>query len=743
MRSFHLRGLFLAVWVFLSQTVAVAAEANPQDAQAVASQQPVTSDSSATQKTTQTDKTDSLKADAVVQPFQVAMVGGDYHKYEAMNWRNRGYSGGLEDFNLNYKSGDDVTVDVDGHAIAGNNDYKGSYQIAKKDVGYIDVDFKQFRKYYDTYGGIYNLLPTITDNSLSRDLFLDIGHIGFEAGITMPDLPNVSVYYDHDYKIGSKSMLNWDIVTQGGTTKKIAPSWEEIDQATDTFGVKADYTEKGYHLTADQRFEIARWKTRGYEQRISDGSATGTAATIATQFDQRRQDQVQETDVMTTTMGVDKWYLNEKVFASSAYRFEHLKNQDRQNIQQFTPSGDLSMVAGVGQLNKPDGSAHNDQDRNSWVMNLMVSPWSWLSGTGGFKAEVVDRKANSYYPTDTSATGMIGVPDYTPKTDTDSNTYKFAESFGLRFKAIPRTAIYSDLSFEQSQNHLFMDRTVIAGDSVIVGTTDGKTENQTRDAVINEPVTTWTVGADFQPLRMINLTSQFRLRDKNMDFDDRFRVKPFNGQVFLETLHTRTLGFNQRVTVRPCSWTQASFRYLFDNTDYTSRAVYDDINEKANVLSNTLVYDLSVYPLSNLSMTGSFTQRQDATKTAQGEGSKVAFQDATKVTQLYPTFTSNYYTWMFSTDYQPHKKLGFNGSLFYTVANNAGNFYAYDQTQFVYYGADYNQTGLSVSCKWDINKDLAVQPQYSFQRYQPNENSGIGGSYDAQIVSLSLVANWG
>ncbi|MEI7751972.1 MAG: hypothetical protein WCJ71_07780, partial [Candidatus Omnitrophota bacterium] len=353
----------------------------------------------------------------------------------------------------------------------------------------------------------------------------------------------------------------------------------------------------------------------------------------------------------------------------------------------------------------------------------------------GFKAEITQRDASSYYPTDTTI--PIGTIDTTAKTNTESNTYKFAESFGLRFKAIPRTALYTDLSFEQSTNHLIVNRQGVNGAAVVAS---NSSDNQTRDGIILEPVINWVAGADFQPFQRVNLTSQFRLRDKNMQFHDRYRIRPFEGQVFLKKLHTTNLGFTQRATARLCSWSQTSFRYLFDDTNYISRAITEtgggDANEKAKMLSNTFIYDLSVYPRSNLSMTGSFTQRYDQTKTVQATSMPTA--------QLVPTFTSNFSTWMFSTDYQPHDKVHLDGSLFYTTANNSSDFTsAQQQNNLIYYGSNYNQLGLTIGCKWDIRKDLSVTPQYGFQRYMPGRNSGIGGAYDAQILSLGITSTWG
>ena len=90
--------------------------------------------------------------------------------------------------------------------------------------------------------------------------------------------------------------------------------------------------------------------------------------------------------------------------------------------------------------------------------------------------------------------------------------------------------------------------------------------------------------------------------------------------------------------------------------------------------------------------------------------------------------------------FRSHNKVHLDGSLFYTLANNYGN---NQSTSLVNYASAFDQLGLTVGCTWDINKDLSVKPSYGFQRYLPNEKSGIGGAYDAQIVSLALTANWG
>jgi hypothetical protein len=81
-----------------------------------------------------------------------------------------------------------------------------------------------------------------------------------------------------------------------------------------------------------------------------------------------------------------------------------------------------------------------------------------------------------------------------------------------------------------------------------------------------------------------------------------------------------------------------------------------------------------------------------------------------------------------------------NGNVFYTLANNYGD---NQDTAMVNYAAAFDQLGLTVGCKWDVTKDLSVKPQYGYQRYLPNERSGVGAAYDAQIVSVAIITTWG
>ncbi|MFH1800767.1 MAG: hypothetical protein ABH891_08010 [Candidatus Omnitrophota bacterium] len=89
--------------------------------------------------------------------------------------------------------------------------------------------------------------------------------------------------------------------------------------------------------------------------------------------------------------------------------------------------------------------------------------------------------------------------------------------------------------------------------------------------------------------------------------DDPVRNNPASGQVMMEKLNTQTIGFTQRATAKLSGWAQTSFRYLLDDTTYDSRAFNERTDSKAKMFSNSFIYDLSVYPMSNLSMTGSFS----------------------------------------------------------------------------------------------------------------------------------------
>ena len=157
--------------------------------------------------------------------------------------------------------GKDGQVSFEGHAIPGDNDFGAGLKLTKGDNGgYVTMDYGNFRKWYDVYGGFYsNFTGTSSIRRLAADPKMDMGHFFFEIGSNsniLETAPGVSLSFERDTKEGIKSRLTWGTVTQT-IQRKIAPSWEDVSETTDTIVLKGNTEVAGINLSGQQRAEFS------------------------------------------------------------------------------------------------------------------------------------------------------------------------------------------------------------------------------------------------------------------------------------------------------------------------------------------------------------------------------------------------------------------------------------------------------------------------------------------------------
>src|SRR6185295_19193267 len=104
--------------------------------------------------------------------------------------------GGVEDFHYEEDIKKKGIFKVDGHGIFDNHDYSLKFDVEHPDIGYLRGGYQEFRSYYDRSGGYFR--PTQTWVApFSDDVGLNRGDFFFEAGLTLPNKPNVTFRYDH------------------------------------------------------------------------------------------------------------------------------------------------------------------------------------------------------------------------------------------------------------------------------------------------------------------------------------------------------------------------------------------------------------------------------------------------------------------------------------------------------------------------------------------------------------------
>ena len=328
--------------------------------------------------------------DIKLLPAEYVFVAGDRDKFESQHWTKGAYKGGLEDFSLHYEGEDGLLFTGEARAVV-NENYEGEFSLTKKGVGFVNFEYQEFRKYYDRTGGAYYRFGQLFSLDADRDLSLDIGHFGVEAGLDLQNKTEISLFYEREFRHGAKSRLSWGEAQEGTITKNIVPSWQELEEQVDMFGIRLKKeTKSGLVFKGEQKWQDIRIESSRYEV---DKSTTGAAAANITVIQQLEP----KTRIASTKLNVEKWFWNDKAFASSGYLFTHLNN--RENADTRTYNNQFNPANGHNFFNQ---SAQLNMDRHALVLNTMLIPGSWGSISLKLKGEIDKKEGNSIFPEDTT-----------------------------------------------------------------------------------------------------------------------------------------------------------------------------------------------------------------------------------------------------------------------------------------------------------------------------------------------------
>jgi hypothetical protein len=664
-----------------------------------------------------------------ILPMHYALVDQNHRKFQADHWMRDGYAGGLNDATISYGTPENIEVLMEGRGILDQdtsitrNDYKGGILIRKKGLGFIDVSYKEFPKYYDSRGGIYHPFTMFSGMTVPRDLELDIGLLKIETGLTIDEWPHLEFEFEREFKNGAKSRTTWGSAVESGITRKIIPSWQEIDEVVHVFGIKAEHEIKKFELHGEQRWEHVDSVNKRYEQNF------GTTP------DYNQQIQEPESQMMTTTVGADRWFWNEKAFSGLAYRYARIRSSEKENLRELNSAFQLQSFSNNAEQ-RFDARADNHMDSHTTVLNFMVSPKTWVSFKNATKAELLRNRGNSTYPYDLSATGGTGFPDgiidQTIFSDNKNKTWRVGEDFGIRFKKIPRTALYTEFSVEEARIWMVENRWATAQQPTLAAARYASNENFNRRTIVNVLKTVGTAGINASPFSFLNATSQFRYRFDNNNYHDKRESAETTSakSAFFDELSTQTVELETRATLRPCRWFRSSARYIVRDIDYFARTESLPGMEESSLLGNTYVLDVSVTPISEVTFIGSFTRENLATKTP-------AAADPTGAIPL-PGFNSDVDTWLFGLDYAATDAVSINTTVSYSRADNFNDYVSIGLPL----GADYDRVGVTCSIKWSIKKDVSIEPMYEFYHYGPNAQYD-GSRYNAHLAGLEANVAWG
>lgn len=656
------------------------------------------------------------------QPGRYTYVSGDSGLFRELHWMDTGYVAGATDFSSSGKLMDDIEFESAGHALVDENDYGAELEIKKEDLWFFKGEYTEFRKYFDTSGGFYRNFTMLNAVDADKDMRLNIGKIELELGITPKNFPDITLLYEREYKQGTKSRLTWQSLVGGGTfggatTRKVTPSWQDIDEVVNKFGVKAEDDFSGFHWNAEQNWEYVRSNNMRKEQLASVNST-------ANQIYSREQYTEPRSDLISSQLNIDRWFMKEKVYASSGFRFAQINSRELENLFELNANG-IPANFSTNSEQVRDSYSDNLHTTNTWVGSVMSRLWDPFTLILKSKAETVRRSSASTYMKDKSpndAGGLVGpngVIDDTSVSDNEEAVYDYGESISLRYAGIPGVSVYNDYDFEQVRNKLNENR---------AGTSAGEVFN--REDITHMFRSVYTLGARFFPLHKVTATIQGRHREDDVRYNHTsFAVSTTAKSVFVDSQFITTDEASAKLAWKPSRWFQPAIRYQLQNRDTETVGLPDSsVSVVAKQLVSIYTADLVSQPMDNLLTTVSFSYQDGKIYTPASERDTI---------YNIPTTDLDVYSALFSAVWTINDKWTFTGTAAYSQA-----------TDFIDYGAvgmpyssDYNKTDVTAALDWQVTKTVHLLPTYAFYTYHGDPDSNPG-NYNAHLTMLEVKIDW-
>ena len=173
-------------------------------------------------------------------------VSGSKAAFQKGTLLSKSGAGGIEDFNYTADLSKVTTLQIDGKALPGAEDYLAQFKFTKNEVGSFEAGYKRVRTFYDGKGGFFPgnnaWFPLFT-----RALSVDRGKFFVNGTIALPKAPVFNFSYTNETRTGRKDSTIWGDTDLTGipltingvtnpisTTRKIIPAYIQLNERRET-----------------------------------------------------------------------------------------------------------------------------------------------------------------------------------------------------------------------------------------------------------------------------------------------------------------------------------------------------------------------------------------------------------------------------------------------------------------------------------------------------------------------------
>jgi hypothetical protein len=393
---------------------------------------------------------------------------------------------GIEALHLSRDLKDDVSLQIDGKALTGAEDYLGKFKLSKNEVGSVEIGYKSFRTFYDGIGGFFPLNKAWMPLG-QEELHTDRSKFWAEATIALPNKPTITFKYMDEKREGRKDSTIWGDTDLTGipiynvsslnpvtANKKIIPSYIDLDERQKTFIAAirhtvgdTDYEGELIHTTTDSN--NVRWSDR-YPNELKPWPLLPSsppaflvdpyrANNRITGYDR----QISNADIWTMT-GKFETKMSDKLKVHGGLSYQDMSADiggDRQMVLQIaTGAGIVNAVGGfVGASGRPPYSYKTTSGRTSekvFTGNLgaVYKPQPDLYIGLAVKGENLQMNGHNnvtYYSTSiVQATGVTTPVNVNAGNSAKRNEHTWVPELDVRYTGIKNVSLYGTFDYRHT-----------------------------------------------------------------------------------------------------------------------------------------------------------------------------------------------------------------------------------------------------------------------------------------------------
>lgn len=508
--------------------------------------------------------------------------------------------GGIESLHFEQPLATNRTFILDGRGIFDNHDYELRLELRQENLGFIRGGYREFRTWYDQEGG-YFPPDRLWLTPFAREGAVDRGDAWIELGLRLPNIPEVTLRYDHEFRTGSKDSLNWGDITTSRGVRSIVPSLYNLDETRDIFQLNVKHTISATEITAGARYESISQDDQKLILR-QPGAAVGSANVT--------QNNVSDTDVFNAHASSSTRF-NERFLLTASYAFTLFDND---------VSGSRIYGAGFEAVYDPTfrGAQHYEgflglsgsgtMREHLGNVSLLYNPTPTISIVPALRISSQDESANSTYAlTDFSAAGLATGPDATSGWN-DRDYLEVGESLEFRYTGLTNWVLYARGEWSEDNGRLRQQEIPLAAPE----------DSDLLDEDVDRFTQKYILGANWYPLARLNFAAQYyhKLRDAN--YENRLPGGPppaYPG--FIQEQKFDVDDVNFRVTLRPLNSLTLVTRYDFqlstiDTAGNSGGLGVVDI-QSGETTTHIISQSVSWTPIEKLFLQGSFSYVLDET----------------------------------------------------------------------------------------------------------------------------------